>query len=303
MNKTRFDILGGHPLMLNNFEFMQDATREAIFQILEACRGSAPGFILTGLNFSTPNASTINWTSGYIYTQGEFFFVPAGQVVVTNTTTARLRANIALVYPSNLNPVIYANGSSQNVHEARQRQITVISTTAGPDFSDPRSWDRLGNNIVFSTVSAYRLAIYIDIPALVSRIQQSDIVHYVGNTTTGLGTTFLNLWANVGSGSPGLSFTRTASNQIVLQGTIARGNQSTLAGHIFTLPAGYRPIGRVILPVLQFVANNFSNPATWQQQNMAMVQIEPTGEVIARGTVNGGLVIHSFDGVSFIRGN
>lgn len=301
MNKTRFDYLGGHPLMLNNFEFMQDSIREAIFQILESCKGFAAGINLTGLQFSTPAPTTIAWTSGYMYTQGEFYYCPAGQITGVNPATARLRANPNFLYPGNLNPVIYADGSSKQVHEVRQRQITMVSPSAGPDPSDPRNWQPLGTTLL-PTISAFRMAHHIDLMALIGRLQTYDPFHVVGDAITGLGTTLLNLWANAGGTHADLSFRINSINQVVFKGVVARGNQSTSAAQIFTLPANYRPASRTVLNILQFEANNLSNVATWTGQKSAICYIEPTGEVYIRGLVTPTAPIHSFDGVFFNKG-
>lgn len=70
--------------------------------------------------------------------------------------------------------------------------------------------------------------------------------HYVGDATTGLGTTFGTHWTNVAT-SQRLAFRIRESGIIDIQGQIRNTSDPTEV--IFTLPVGYRPVTGSAIPI------------------------------------------------------
>lgn len=114
MNKLEFQT-GGHPLHLDDIQFLQTAVLEAI-QGLASIYGS--DFRVTGalLDNSGPNAS---WTSGYVVIGGEVYEVEAGNK--TGVFTTPVFTPIETI--SDPSPVLYADGQLKNVHKFRKATV------------------------------------------------------------------------------------------------------------------------------------------------------------------------------------
>ncbi len=109
--------------------------------------------------------------------------------------------------------------------------------------------------------------------------------HYVGDGTTGLGTTFGTDWTNVGSPWPALAFRHREAGVVDLVGVVQAGAVTT--GEVFTLPASYRPTEQTFMPFIRLRSASNSGQ---------LLSISDTGQVVA---VNSGV---SGD-VNYISGN
>ena len=72
--------------------------------------------------------------------------------------------------------------------------------------------------------------------------------HYVGDGTTGLGTTFATGWSNAASPEPALAFRLREAGIVDVVGVLVSSGGA--GSSIFTLPSDYRPNNRVPLVVM-----------------------------------------------------
>lgn len=106
---------GGFPLFQNDFEFLQESYREIIADI---CKGFGADIVI--LNGITPLATT--YSTGAIYFQGEIYSIAD---VLTSTISGKtLHINTSY---STLDPTIYKDASSKNVHEIRTMEWLTAS--------------------------------------------------------------------------------------------------------------------------------------------------------------------------------
>lgn len=101
-----------------------------------------------------------------------------------------------------------------------------------------------------------------------------DPWHYVGDATTGLGTSFGTGWANRGAPWANLAFRKIASSRIEIVGGITVGTAGTT---VFTLPTGYRPISQQSINYF-VVAGNTGNIT-----NEPLLNVASTGVVSQNG--------------------
>jgi hypothetical protein len=242
MNRTRYDFTGGHPLILDNLKFDQDAVREAIARIFGGSTNNT-NCIVSGLSFTSPSATQIQWTSGYIYFQDEFYFVNSGsRTLISPPSGVRLRAVQNISYTS-IDPQVFNSGAQRNIHELRRCDINLLTQSAGPDAADPRMWPRFPDAIL-QAMSPSLISQRLDLTTLLSRLANADIWHVVGDPLTGLNSTFNSGWGSLNQPTvQTVAFRKDASGIIRLRGIALRpsGGPTTANYHIFTLPPGYRP--------------------------------------------------------------
>lgn len=121
-----------------------------------------------------------------------------------------------------------------------------------------------------------------------------DTIHYVGQAgEPAFGATF----SNYGGAYPGVHFTRAQA--VVLLGGVAQATEWTgvESRTMFTLPTGFRPGGRVLIPsggVGPQLASDLAASA------IEGVMIETNGDVVVRATDPGaGAVVVTLGGVVF----
>lgn len=101
-----------------------------------------------------------------------------------------------------------------------------------------------------------------------------DTWHYVGDSITGLGTSFGSGWANRGSPWANLAFRKVSPNSVEVMGAITVGSASST---VFQLPAGYIPVSQQSL-IYFVVAGNTGSVA-----NAPLLTVATTGIVSQSG--------------------
>lgn len=90
-----------------------------------------------------------------------------------------------------------------------------------------------------------------------------------------LPVTFQNSWANVGAGTPPVTYYKDQNGVVTVYGSLTGGSSGTVA---FTLPAGYRPA---------YVTNRFAGGVRYDgsTEQLFFVEVDNSGNVTLYGTV------------------
>ncbi|MBK6611833.1 MAG: hypothetical protein IPI59_15700 [Sphingobacteriales bacterium] len=136
MNKLNL-IGGGHPLVIEDFLFLQSAYRDG-FKAAMQMFSATYSFIMSGCELTPPNSSTVNISEGFVYHNGEIWFVGSG----VNLPKATLVLNPDIAYQAP-NPIPYASGANVNVKEVRKMLPATSLEAGGIVFSELKSFWQL----------------------------------------------------------------------------------------------------------------------------------------------------------------
>lgn len=132
-----------------------------------------------------------------------------------------------------------SNGGTFMAIKGDGEPLELIHDTA--DAITKKLWLPHGQSFTsFSEDEVFLFVEDIDYWRLVGTYNQIDDWHYVGDVTTGLGTSFIN-YSNTGLNGD-LSFKRVQDNKVKFLGQVSKNDLTTPTGTlVFTLPVGYRP--------------------------------------------------------------
>lgn len=123
MNSVQWITTGGIPLRNENWQYHQDAVKDALKGLASMLGGN---FYLSGLEL-TPGSGTISWTAGYVVLNGEVLYVPAGTdnnyTNLSNTYLELLQAD----EPSGL--IVLENGNNANIFKRRTGLVKCYSSS------------------------------------------------------------------------------------------------------------------------------------------------------------------------------
>lgn len=115
---------GGHPLYLEDIEFVQQSYKEAIAGITSSL--GADSYILSGCDKTLQSAGVWAISKGFVVLDKEVFYVPDHTVsFLDENDPLYFDVEQSYVSPS---PVNYKKTGSQNVHIQRQAVITSVAT-------------------------------------------------------------------------------------------------------------------------------------------------------------------------------
>lgn len=132
------------PIKAGTLEFLQDANKETIANIVKNLLGFTPDantiYILNGcVNSNT--APTYNVSAGVVYYNGEIYEVAAFSFTTTGTDLPYPNLLITQ-FTTNADPVQFTDGTPRNVHNIRSLTVSATSTDTGyPIYSN---WYRAG---------------------------------------------------------------------------------------------------------------------------------------------------------------
>lgn len=120
MNKLNFNT-GGHPLALDDLDFLQNALRGAIGAIANE------NAILTGLRLTSPSAGILDLSAGFVSIGGEVYEF-AGEPFYQSFTDPVLVPYEATDTTLGLSPVVYNDSSNQDVHKKRMVRVEELAS-------------------------------------------------------------------------------------------------------------------------------------------------------------------------------
>lgn len=132
------------PIKAGTLEFLQDANKETIANVMKSLLGFAPDantmYILNGcVNSNT--APTYNVSAGVVYYNGEIYEVAAFSFTTTGTDLA-YPSLLITQFTTNADPVQFTDGIPRNVHNIRSLTVSATSTSTGfPSFDN---WYKAG---------------------------------------------------------------------------------------------------------------------------------------------------------------
>lgn len=217
MNKLTTNNTGGHPLMLDDFDFIQKSIIDMLNSLMSWSNGFN-GVIVKGCDLYLNGGTGTYWINpGYVYIaglvgpQGEIFVVAAQDTGTAVLATAQNMAwNISDV-ASAPDPVTYANLVARSVHRTRQAFLGAVT------FSFP---------IKYNTTPTYAVAM-ADVlqPAMIGAWQAPALAAHVTEDISNPAGYALDL-----------------PNRVSLKGLVTyTGTAVVVNALLFTLPAGYRP--------------------------------------------------------------
>lgn len=264
MNLFKTDELGGHPFTLNHAAFMQNINSEVFRGILSGlARLNTKGYILSGCQIYTDGGTSTLWiTEGYAVIKfgliSELFYVPNHDLGVASLADPYWKLVETNIAPS---PVNYKTTGAKNVH--KQRRLTLDSSSA---LFYPK---------------------YSETPTLIAELSDmltSSQWYQVGNGGTGEPAYATN-WA--ASAIP-VKFKKQLGEGTIIGSLLNPGFTTGTNKLIFTLPAGFRPIQKIV----------YRGWDVYQGEH-SLVEINTNGEVeysIPGVSVSNDSVGFSFDG-------
>lgn len=266
MNKLYVDNNGGMPFYKTDFNFIDEAVRDA-FKGLFSNYGltASDGFRISGcvVTQSGVNPRNFSWTDGYIYYLGEILKVVAGNLTTDTIpwgTGKGLYWDIDLSWNSTGNRAFYSGGS----HDCYQVRNGILKFGTLPSPCMPMQAPYIKDKLIDS----------ITISDLLIRINAYEEPWNAA--------TLLNSWANYTNVYEAVSYKIDLFGVVWLKGYAVTGN-NTLP--IFNLPIGYRPTKK-----RKFFGG--LNPST---ADPIFINIAANGDVsLEVAGVNA-----SFDGISF----
>lgn len=132
MNKIDFNQTGGHPLHLEDFAFLQNASIDAfkaIANILQEPQSSGltPTYIITGCVKTNPVPGTWAISEGYVVIAGEIYYVPSHSISYVDVN-APLYWTVEQTNETP-SPLEYKDFSIKNVHFSRVAKLTTTLTS------------------------------------------------------------------------------------------------------------------------------------------------------------------------------
>lgn len=239
MNKFHIGF-GGHPLTGDDFEYIQFANRDAIAGSLSYLRGQTADdlVVLNGCNVSVVG-SNYTYTDGYIWYNGEVYYVPAQpvpQAMVVGGDHV-----FSIVSTNNATGIdTYQNGTIVNTWE--DRTAVILHNTSGSNVYNAQ--------ILFK----YVISQIVDQAALFAKL--SDLTPFAQKS--------IDTWHVIGAGGqPAYGSTWGAiagkDSRFIkddVGGVSVRLNATTTGvapgGVIFVLPVGYRPVTQVTMIVHKY---------------------------------------------------
>jgi hypothetical protein len=114
-------------------DFLQDAHEQHEAQlgraiIGNAWRGSGFAYVLSGL-VNSGSGSVYDITAGYIYYQGEVYYIPAASFTASGANVAVIDFDVTYQSATNADPVEFSDGFSANVHKITN--AIIIEGAAG----------------------------------------------------------------------------------------------------------------------------------------------------------------------------
>ena len=143
MDRVIATEIGGHPLRLNDFEWLQNSMQK---QGAEICKSFGSNLILmNGLDLTNSSAEIYTWTSGSVFWNDELFLVDSQ---VDEFDTSNFGWMIVETYDNTYDPTTYKNGEQKNVHAVRRIKL-VDKNTFPFDSTGLNGW--FANFISFET--------------------------------------------------------------------------------------------------------------------------------------------------------
>ncbi|MCK6648723.1 MAG: hypothetical protein L6Q66_03615 [Bacteroidia bacterium] len=284
MNKVDFLHNGGFPLLLDDLNFDQAATREAFYGLLSAFGATAPtSFIISGCNLSGSA-----WLPGYLSIAGEILRFDGQALAVPSFGMT----NVWDVYETNdsAGQKLLENGTTVQTYKLRKARIIAVSNAVAANYLNVSTAPTLASKLV-SIVSADNGATELanKILAVIAgsnlyalkAIEAWRVIGAVGQPA------FQNSWANnFTAPARQAAFRKDSMGMVHLRGCISGSNGAV----IFNLPAGYRP-----------TANNaalFSVPSSVGYNVNYTLFVDTNGDV-SLGGAPAGLVGLYLNGVHF----
>lgn len=109
--------LGGHPLLGDDMDFLQDGLREAFIAFLEGFLGDF--VIISGVEFTV--GANIDWTAGWIYMDGEILQVDAGSAAYVTNNSFEI---VETADPSG--NIQYEDGNTEDPYTVRKASLTTV---------------------------------------------------------------------------------------------------------------------------------------------------------------------------------
>lgn len=216
MHKINWNNTGGHPLRMDDLDFMQESAIDAVNGIISALQTAGQNhFILSGCK----QQANFDVTSGWIVLNGElrkFNGYTAPPYALPYPSFYAFAAND--YYDTNLT-VTYKDQSQKDIYNYRSAQVVVLSS---PDANKP---------------------------AVGSLQRWDDPWHEVGTTNEpALGAG----WTNGGQTSTisNAAFRKDINGEVILKGGVSHLVSSSPLTAAFTLPSSYRPQNDIFLPLV-----------------------------------------------------
>lgn len=243
MNKLDLSFLGGHPITLDDLEFLQNALTEGIKGAISPFQfGGSDPVILAGI-IGTISGLNTNFTAGFIVVNGEVYYVPAATVVTASPICIDIAETI-----DTAGDVTYEDLATHSTYLVRKG---LLKNTAG----SPTEID---------------IADFITI-----RDKLRSITNCVVNTPMSwTNSTMSGSWAYASGGAYAGNAVRhgkNALNEIKLDG-LAYCAFASIAPLIMNLPAGFRPAEMKVFSV-------YIGDTGTSSQIPGFITIEPNGDV------------------------
>jgi hypothetical protein len=278
MKKSDFSKVGGHPFVMDDLAFMQDAWLtgfEGIAKMFKPLGGESgqmaldytilSGCEVVGLSMAFPNF-TSKIEPGFVVVNGEIFYFIGGTF---SGNVNDLKSPVFVIkeeFPSPLDPRPYFSGSSENIHFNRYLDFEIKN---------------LGQNG----------QMYIPIaPRWNDRFTRGLKGEGWRRVGSGGNPDYESDW-NAGSNKVDDIYFRKSGNRVSLKGRASYGPGTNSQTSAFTLPIGYRPSSVIRLIIMAI-------PSNGEQVLLGSCQIIETGQVILSNTTNSSDVL-SLDNISF----
>lgn len=224
--KQLVGFTGGHPISLDDLLHIQDGAVEALVSMMKGLLSNGltiPNCILYGCGITTyPSISDIDVAAGALVLDGEICLFDG-----VTAFDANVAPNILVFSPVDTyaagDPVVYANGSSHNVHRIRKAQLIDIP---GPAASN-------------------QVTILAD---TFINIMKSNLGSVTPGWTYVSNANILNGFANnphYASVPHGLRYKKDSAGNVHLMARLDLSTMSSWTGftatNIYQLPVGYRP--------------------------------------------------------------
>ena len=132
---------GEQPIFLDDFNFMQDAVKDTIRNVVQTMMHSNEATcILSGCELAYNDNGTTSWTDGIVMLEGEILPIKAGTVNVNANNDEPLYFNIIESYAPN-GERTFKNGTRHNCYQLRTATISGDSNGGYYIFEIPRLED------------------------------------------------------------------------------------------------------------------------------------------------------------------
>ena len=223
-------FLGGHKFHNQDYLYMQDGNLEVLNAIVDGLSAAPVVTILSGVNPVNQAGSFYTWSDGVVKYNNQFYFL-AEQTTSTDISTISFDLDEV---PDPLNPVIYRDGQSRDVH------VDLQMTQRGPGGAVSGFWFLVANS-------------------LIQEVENSLFANNMDEKLNTQGWTNIpnnGAW-NVASPIFQQPQVRKVGGLIELRGQVVLSSGANL----FTLPAGYRPISGGAIRMFSMATGHLSAPA------------------------------------------